>query len=234
MALKHKIEKLEDVAEAFRPLYEAGTGGFFLQVEGMVPKAQLDEFRNNNIQLNNKLTEVETKFKDVDVVKYRELLAVQGKTPEEIEAAVKARVTQLVEEHTAVVNDLTGKLTTATSQLSTVLVDGELRSEAAKAGIRLTAMDDVILRGRIVFRAKDGKLEAVDGKGEKLYDKDGTSPLAVGSWLKDLKKSAPHLFEGMSGGGGKGDGGGGAGGGKAMKDMSATEKIAAGLAALNQ
>lgn len=229
MALKHKIEKLEDVAEGLRSLYEAGTGGFFLQVEGMVPKAQLDEFRNNNIVLMRERDELATKFKDVDVVKYREMLAAAGKTPKEIEDAVQARVQKLNEEHTAALADVTGKLTSTTLQLNTVLVDGTLKSEAAKNGVLATALDDIVFRGRTVFKTEDGKLVATNDKGEKMYDTDGTSPLSVTSWLKEVKKNAPHLFEGMRGAGAGGSGGGGGGGNQDVSKMTPAQKISYGI-----
>lgn len=234
MALKHKLEKLDEVPEAIRSFYVESNGAFFLQVEGLVPKERLDEFRNNNITLTNELNGLKDRFKDVDPVKYRELLAGQGKTPEEIENAVKARVKQLAEEHQTTVADLTGKLTAAQAQLSTVLVDGSLRAEATKAGILATAIDDVILRGRGVFKADNGALLATDPKGEKLYDKDGTTPLSVATWVKDLKKSAPHLFEGMRGGGAGGNNGGQGGQGFDMSKATATQKISAGLAMQQQ
>ena len=229
MALKHKIEKLEDVAEPLRTLYEAGTGGFFLQVEGMVPKAQLDEFRNNNIALMQERDNLITKFKDVDVVKYREMLASAGKTPKEIDDAVAARVAALNEEHAATVAELNQKLAATSTQLQTVLVDGTLKSEAAKSGVLATALDDIVYRGRTVFHTENGQLIAKNERGEKLYDKDGTSPLSVGSWLKDLKKNAPHLFEGMRGGGANGSGGPGGAGQADVSKMTATQKIAYAL-----
>jgi hypothetical protein len=233
MALKHKITALTDVAEAVRTFYEEKDGAFYLQVEGMVPKAHVDEFRENNIQLKNKVTEYETKFKDIDPTKFLEYKAAAEKTPQAIDEAVRARVQQMQTEHTTVVNELTGKVTTLSQTLDTVLIDGSLKSEAAKAGILPTALDDVVLRGRLVFKTENGQPIAYDGKGQKMYDKDGTSPLSVGGWLKDLKKSAPHLFQGMQGGGAGGSGGRGPNG-LDMSKATTNQKIAAGLASLDQ
>lgn len=230
MALKHKIAALTDVAEAVRGEYGQGSdGAFYLQVEGMVPKAQLDEFRTNNITLMQERDALATKYKDVDPVKYAEYKAAAEKTPEAIEAAVKARVAQLKGEHETVVTDLTGKLSTATSTLNTVLIDGGLKSEAAKAGILPTALDDVVYRGRNVFKNESGNILAYNEKGEKLYDKDGTSPLSMAGWIKGLKQSAPHLFQGMQGGGAGGAGGRGPGG-LDMSKATSVQKIQAGLA----
>jgi hypothetical protein len=56
MAFKFVVDSLDDIEEVFRPLYaeiegENGTKRFQLQVEGVVPSAKLDEFRNNNVEL---------------------------------------------------------------------------------------------------------------------------------------------------------------------------------------
>ncbi len=135
---------------------------------------------------------------------------------------------KLNEEHTAAITERDGKINSLSSQLNTVLVDGTLRAEAAKSGVLATALDDIVFRGRTVFQTQDGKLVAKNDKGEQLYDKDGTSPLAVTSWLKDLKKGAPHLFEGMRGGGAPGNGGSG-GGGVDVSKMTAVQKIQHGM-----
>ena len=233
MPMKHKVEKIEDVAEPLRPFYEKGQGtdtAFYLQVEGMVPKTQLDDFRNNNIALMQERDQLKEKFKDVDPVKYAELIASAAKTPEAIEAAVQARVKQMRDEHNATLKERDTQIGTLSQQLNTVLVDGSLKSEAAKSGVLPTALDDVVLRGRMVFSTKDGKMIAKNERGEALYDTDGTSPLSIGTWLKDLKKAAPHLFQGMQGSGGQGNGGQGGGNGVDPSKMTPVQRIAYGMA----
>ena len=50
--LKHRLDNLDGVTEDVAQHYEAGQdGAFYLQVQGMVPKKRLDEFRDNNIAL---------------------------------------------------------------------------------------------------------------------------------------------------------------------------------------
>ena len=76
MKLKHKIAQLDDVPESLRPLYSEGDdGAFYLQVEGLVPKSKLDEFRNNNVQLMQKLQALE------GIYNAGESLASAGITP---------------------------------------------------------------------------------------------------------------------------------------------------------
>ena len=52
MSLKAQVDNIEEVEENFRPLYQEQNGKFVLpEIEGLVPKSKVDEFRNNNIQL---------------------------------------------------------------------------------------------------------------------------------------------------------------------------------------
>jgi hypothetical protein len=238
MALKGKYAKKEDIPSGLENHYEAnGDGSWHLQVEGMVPKAQLDEFRNNNIDLTKKLE----KFKDVDVDKYKELinrseddfkkavLAATAKlTEEQVEAAVTTRVKKMQLDHEAEAKALKDANTNMSSLLSVAMIDNAVRAEAIKAGVQDTAVDDVVLRARTTFKLVDTSVVAFNPKGEKLFDKDGQTPLPVSTWVVDLKKTAPHLFRGMEGGGA--GGGRGAGGAPDVSKMSPTQKIAAGLA----
>jgi hypothetical protein len=102
MGLKHTITKLEDVPENVRTLYVAQGDKFVLDVDGVVPKEKLDEFRNNNIALQQQID----KYKDLDPVKYRELMAIQQKITEkelldkgEVEKLVELRVTTMRDDH---------------------------------------------------------------------------------------------------------------------------------------
>lgn len=239
MKLKYKIANLEEVAENLRGFYEQGAdGAFYLQAEGVVPKAQVDEFRNNNIQLQQKLDA----FKDVNLEEYKTLKtnnkeafdkAVAAATTklgqDQIDAAVTTRTRAMKEESDAIIQAANNKIGQLSGVLAVALIDNTVRAEAARAGAHDSAIDDVVFRGRNTFKLGDdmSSVVAVDSKGEKLFDKDGQTPLQVGAWVKDLKKTAPHLFKGMNGGGATGSGN--VGGGADTSKMSATQKIAAGL-----
>jgi hypothetical protein len=55
--MKFKIAKLEDAPEYLRQHYVLNNadGMYYLNVEGAVAKDRLDEFRNNNVQLQQRL-----------------------------------------------------------------------------------------------------------------------------------------------------------------------------------
>lgn len=230
MGLKYQIEKLEDVEEQYRGLYVQSGNKFILQVEGAVGKDKLEEFRNNNIALQQQID----KFKNIDPAKHQELLELQRKLQEEeliekgeVDKLVNLRTTKLRETLEGQVTELNAKLTSANSQLSVLLVDNVVKSAAIQAGVHPAAVDDVLLRARGVYTVVDGKPVAKDSEGKTIYGQDGTSPMDPGEWVKGLKKTAPHLFQGFSGGGA--GGGSGTPGGKDISQMSATEKISLGL-----
>ena len=58
MALKAVLENKEEIPAGTDAFYEEQDGKYILKVEGMSEKSKLDEFRNSNIELRNKLDEV--------------------------------------------------------------------------------------------------------------------------------------------------------------------------------
>lgn len=242
MPLKNKVDDVATIPEALRSFYEEGADKkFYLQVDGLVPSTKLDEFRDNNIKL---LKDLE-KFKDIDPAEYAKLKnrsdddfkkAVTAATTqlatEQIDTAVSTRTKKMAEEHAAALQGLTTKLSSSEQLLSVAMIDNAVRAAAATSGAHETALDDIVLRARTTFKLDDMKVIAFDQKGAKIYDKDGQSPLSVESWLKDLKKTAYHLFKGMEGGGAGGSGNRG-NGAVDLSKMTPSQKISYGLGQAN-
>jgi len=229
MALKYKITKLEEVNENVRGLYKAEGDGFVLDAEGVVPKERLDEFRTNNINLQQQLE----KLKDIDPVKYRELVDLQRQVEEgkllkegKIEEVVASRVGAMKTALEGERDTYKTRAEAAESQLSVLLIDSTIRTEALKLGVVTTALDDVVLRARTVYHMKDGAAVPHDDKGQVIYGKDGKSPMAMADWLTGLKKTAPHLFASSQGGGAAG---GHRVGGVDMSKATPQQKITMGL-----
>ena len=227
MVLKYMLETDEGLDDGVKALYTKGADGkLYLEVEGVVPKDKVDEFRNNNIELKKQLE----KFKDVDPAKYQEAMKVLQKLDEKklieagnFEEVVAQRVQALRQDFEAQVSDLTGKLSTSNRQLEALMVDATAKSAAIASGVLPTAIDDIILRAKTVFTVKDNVVVATEN-GQPMYDKDGTTPLTIDAWVKGLKKSAPHLFTMPAGGGA-----GGSGGSINPGNMTSLQKISAGL-----
>lgn len=226
---KFKIAKLEDVAEELRKYYSQGAdGAFYLTVEGAVDRARLDEFRNNNIDLQKKLE----RFKDIDPDKVAEILENERKIAEkklidagDIEGLVNSRIAAMKQDYETRLGNTSKSLETANRQLETLLIDNEVRAHAIKIGVAPTAVDDVLLRAKTVFKVEEGRPVAKNEKGEVLYGKDGQNPLAVGDWIGGLKEVAPHLFQPSQGSGSTNAQRGGPSGQK----LSAAQKISQGL-----
>jgi hypothetical protein len=230
MAIPFVVDDVTKVDAAVQNLYSKNDadGKFYLQVEGVVAKEKVDEFRTKNIEL---LKQVE-KFKDIDPGKYATFLDLEakgklaGKTPAEVDAIIAERITPMKTEYEGKIGDLSGKLETTTSQLSVLLVDNVIRDAASKAGITGAQMDDVLLRGKATFKLVDGQVTPHDSRGNVIYGSDATTPLSINDWLVKLKTSAPHLFPQSAGGNAPGNRGGGGGN---PANMTAAQKITQGL-----
>lgn len=233
MPLKSAVDNLDGLDKALHPLYEKGQDNrYYLSVEGMVPNERLVEFRNNNVELKKQLE----KFEGIDPEKYRTLSKrekeiMEGKLIEQgkVDEVVAERVKGLKTEYDGKLTDLTKQNTTLTGKLSSVLIDSTVKSAAIALGVLPTAVDDVVLRAKAVFQVRDGEAVAVNDRGDVVYGSDPTKPLSIDEWVKQLKGKAGHLFEGMRGSGAPGNNRGP--GGTDTSKMSATQKIAAGLAA---
>ena len=231
MSIKYKVAKLEEIPENVRSLYvQQPDGSYILDAEGVVPKEKLDEFRSNNIQLQQQMD----KLKDIDPEKYKELIKLdqEVKTGElikagKLEEAVNLRVDSMKTDLESKIRERDDKLSAANSQLSALLFDGAVKSAAIKSGVLPTAMDDLVYRARGSFVVENGSpVPKKDGK--TVFGKDGTTPMSIEEWTLNLKPMAPHLFQGSQG---SGAGGGQGNGGKNMKDMTPAQKIQAGLEA---
>lgn len=228
MSLKHQIAKLDEVAEPLRQFYVQEGNSFFLQVEGMVAKAKVDEFRESNINLTNKLKT----FTDVgatpeEYTRLKGLEKTMGQPDKAlVDAAVEARTKAMKEEHTTALNTLTTENKTMKGQLEVLVIDNAVRAAASKVGALPVAVDDIVLRAKSVFRYENGQAIPYDSKNAQIYGPDGSTPMNPEQWVTGLKKTAAHLFPGSQGGGGNG---GGPRGGKDPSKMSSQEKIKAGL-----
>lgn len=236
MALKFMLKDLEGLDENIAALYvKHDDGNFYLDVTGAVSKSKLDEFRNNNIELKSQMEQ----FKDVDPKKYKELLEkeeqfdkIDATTEEKVKSQVADRVKKMQEDFDSKLNEANKQLTTQSRQLEGLLIDSAVRKSATDTKVLPSAVDDVLLRARSVFKVVDGVATAEDGEGNVVYGKNGSDPLTINEWVGGLSKEAPHLFEQSAGGGSQG-GRGGRGGQQDMSKLSPLQKISAGLEQTN-
>jgi hypothetical protein len=220
MALKAVVDKLEDVPEGAREHYKKGDDGKFRldgegfefteNVQGL--KSALEKERAAVKDLKAK----DERFKDIDPDKAREALEELQKIQDKklidagkIDDLLNERTTRMKDDFEKQIGDLRNENGTLKSSLNKVLIDDRLRAAAGKANVRTTAVDDVLLRGRAVFRLNEnGVVTAYDGD-KVIYGKDAATPISIEDWLGELSWKAPHLFEASAGGGASSGSGGG-------------------------
>lgn len=232
MPLQRELETLDDMPEAIAEHYtqDPSSGKFVLVVEGMVPKAKLDEFRANNTnllkereQIRQEMEELKTQYglppeevkalKDkVESYKDKKVLDDEG-----IEALLEKRLAQLKADNAQElkvrekrIDELNKDREHWASKYQRTVIERELRDAALQTGVRPTALTDVVLRGSNMWHLNDdGRIVAKDSTGDLMYGADSVSLLSPKEWMEtQLRENAPHFFE-LSGGGGANGGGSG-------------------------
>lgn len=209
-ALKAVLKSLEGLADPIKELYKKEGEEYRLEVDGMVPKATLDEFRDTNTALkktNEDLTAKLKTFDGIDVTKVKEAqeLARQVREGELVKTGkldeLKASwLDPIKTEFQGKVDTLTKSNQGLTSQLESMQIDGELSKLGTTKGLRPTAIDDMLHRGRKVFKLHEGKVVAQGADGTTLTTKTG-DVMTMAAWVDTLAVEAPHLFQPSSGGG---------------------------------
>lgn len=233
MALPETVtkEEFEKLPEVVRDHYKEAEGKFHLS---LVPKAKVDEFRENNIRLmkeRDDLVKAAERYKDLDPEKAREALAKLRQLDEKklidegkLEEVVTQRTGAMKADHEQKLSAEKARGDAAESRLSELLIDSALRTESLKPeiGARASALTDIILRAKSVWGLNDGKPVAMRD-GNVLYGKDG-NPMTMAEWLVGLRAEAPHLFGETTGSGADNDRRGAPPSGMKRSQMTTSQK----------
>lgn len=202
--LKYSYDNEADIPADQKAFYALKDGKWVLQVDGMVARAKLDEFRDNNTALTKELNDFKAKFKDVDPAKFTELLAIEtdlrngkvkdGKTVEQI---LEERTGVMKKAHADELEKLKGENQQLHGSLSKLTINDAVVREATAKGLRETAVDDVIARAQRTFKIEGGKVVAFDGEKQR-YNKAGEA-FTMNDFVEELIGGAPHLFKDSSG-----------------------------------
>ncbi|MGH9338846.1 MAG: hypothetical protein ACRD1R_04475, partial [Acidobacteriota bacterium] len=163
MTLKAVLEKLDDVPEGIREHYKQGEDGKFrLDAEGVEFDEDVKGLKHvleSERKLSSKLKKEMERFKDVDPDRYRELEEEARKAKDKklidegkIEELLVERTQRMKQDYEAKLREKDESLNSTQQRLNKLLIDDRLRDAAIKAKVRDTAVDDVLLRGRITFR----------------------------------------------------------------------------------
>lgn len=203
-------DSLDSIPESLHSFYQKQDDGYKLNVKNVVPSAKLDEFRTNNRKLNAELEEMRKQMSYVDMDEYNRLKdqyskeKTKGSIPEtDVEQTLAKRTAEMKADFEKKLAEMTDNYSKTNQKLSTVLIDNQVQSSAAKHNVKQTAFEDVLLRAKNTFSLHDGVAVAKDQNGETIYNSEG-EPLTIDQWISKLSKSAGHLFEESTGVGARG------------------------------
>jgi|DEB0MinimDraft_6_1074348.scaffolds.fasta_scaffold01754_3 hypothetical protein len=150
----------------------------------------------------------------IDEVLDRRTKALQGDYSKKLEASHNIQ------------QELEGKLTSSRSRIKQLLLDNEIRRNAAEIGILPTAIDDALYRAKDVFTiSDDDAVIAKDPDGSVVLGKNGRDPLSPSEWIDGMKEKAPHWFAQNSGGGASGGASNGSSGFTITRDQARNPSI---------
>lgn len=216
MALKYKFKSKEEIPGEHQGFYAEREGAWVLDVEGAVDKGRLDELRTHNANLLKQVEELQASLGGLEPEAVKRLAEEKRKLEEDaarkagdLDKLVLGRVKPLEEQLKA----LSGERDALYQKLSDLQINQGAVAAATKRGLRPSAIADLALRVRSVFRLEGGVPRAfeADGKTPKV-GRDGVSPITLEEWVEGLAAEAPHLFAEHAGGGAAGNGAGGGGG----------------------
>jgi hypothetical protein len=120
-----------------------------------------------------------------------------------------------------------GALEVASTFMERVL-DNHVRMAAAEAGVLPGAVEDALLRARMIFSLDDnGDAVQFGDDGETpVLDKEGKKPFSVKDWIEERRADCAHWFPAGASGGGA-PGGKGKGGAPDLSHLTGAAKLAA-------
>lgn len=229
MPLVASYNSKNEIPEGLEKFYVEKGDKFVLEVEGMAPASELadlrsrvDEFRSNNIQLNERLkafdgkkvltaeeqeefarlVEQEESIRDKKLIDSGKIDELLNNRTEKMRADYEARIKSLEKSN----DELKTSSGAMGKKLSSVVIESEISRLLSDQGIAPVkgAMADIYARAGQVWKAnEEGVLQAVNANGDVVYGTEGKE-LTLQEWGQSLVKDAPYLFQANTGSGGSG------------------------------
>jgi hypothetical protein len=245
-------EAADQVPEALKSIAVEKDGKF---VANVVPKKELDDFRENNLKISRErdnltsivgrlTTDVGLDVEKIDdfVSQYSELRdthqqVADGKLVKDtsLAQAVEAKTGEMKRTFEGQLNGLKTENVALKSDNETLkknlnrsIVDREVMTAInnPKSGALPEATTHILREAYDVFSVEDGKLVPKDNDGNVVYGSDGATPMKPLEWLTKLQESSPFFFKQAQGGGaGGGNGGAGSLTPAQLANMSPEEKM---------
>ena len=211
MALTYKTQA--EVPEEMRSHFVEKEGVWLFDPNAGPLAAKVEEMRQHNIGLNKKLAS----YGGLDPEAVAKLAEEKAKLEEanalkagEFEKVFEQRLAAKSKSFEKALADERAEKEGYRQKLSVVMIDQFVVAEATKLGVRPTALPDVAARARLSIALIDGLPRVVEADGKTIVlGKDGVTPKTLPEWMGELPATAPHLFNGNTGGGAAGSGAGG-------------------------
>lgn len=225
MALKIVHDTVDEIDEAYRPLYTERDGKFHLTgVEGYKTQADIDRLQGALTKERNDHKAVKDRYGVLGELDPTDILAKLDKYPE-LEAAAEGKLdeTKINELAESRVRTKLAPVERERDQLKTKLEATEGRVGELESVIRSRDIKDNVmsaaLKGKVVETALDDVLMLADrvfevGEDGSVTTKDnvGVTPgLTPDAWLTEMQPKRPHWWPPSEGGGAQGGKGGGGG-----------------------
>lgn len=236
MKLKAMVKSLDQVPEQFRSLYTEKDGEFHLELEDAEDNGALKRALDRERTEKNAVKEMLAKVKDIDPVKYAELVRMSEdleKKKLEDKGQFEALRLQMVEQHKTELQKKADREARLVANISELLVDAEATRELSRSEVKGSArllLPHIRSKTRVV-EGEDGKfkLEVLGDDGKPRVNGEG-KPIGltdlIGELRKDKEFGGAFTGTGSSGSGAPAGGGGPAGGGdRSMEGLSPTERL---------
>ncbi len=198
-------DEYDKADEGIQNLYKKTDDGYEIQVEGMVSKDKLNEFRENNVDL----LKFKDQYKNIDLSELKELQEQKRKlldadfiNKKDFEGLVESRTNAMKSDYDAKIAALSGDLDTGKLNYNTMIakheIEGAANSAFTKHKISPDAVSAVMAQVKAKFSIDNGSVVAKDGDNIEL---GANGNLTVDEFVSSM----PEIFKiQSSGGGGKG------------------------------
>lgn len=231
--LKAKAEKLDDVAELYRPAYVERDGAFFLDPEKLEAiefddKSELanalENERKTSRERQTKLDSFKIDGKEVDVEEYKRLRAAADEAAREGKKKSgdwEGWKQTFLDEKTASDKKYEDTIASLNSRINTFLLDNKIAQAALDAGVLKKLIPHVVKNTKEFFRLDQKEnIEVLDGSGNPIS-------VTVENFFKDkYVNEFPEYYEGTKTNGGSGASNGDNGSRGGARVVSATDQAA--------
>ncbi len=239
MGLKVKVATLDGLDEPIRALYiKAPSGdGYILDADGVEDVTGLKNTLDRQKDELKEFKGLVSKYKELGDPEIIKTIMARMENDEDTRLIAEGKVDQVIEKRTAKQREaLERKVKEAEDKAKAEsdratkyeqrVLDDQLRAAAMNAGLHPSAVEDVLFRGRAIFKlSEEGEAFQPGDDGKPILGKDGKTNFNPTEWLGGMKEKAPHWFPANGTGGGAGGSGNAATRGRDLSKLSPVERM---------